>query len=135
MLGEFYRITKPAGLIGIIDLQGNETPRFDRLLHVLEMLHDPTHVRSYTANYWRGLIQNGGCEIVTMETGLSEKPGGITVRRWCQIAKSGPVAEAAINEVLRWAAPEALQSLGIEERDGEFFYPVRSCLIVALKRA
>jgi hypothetical protein len=52
-----------------------------------------------------------------------------------KIGQSGTNAEKAINEVLEWADPEALKALGIEKRDAQFFYPVRSCLILACKKA
>ena len=106
--------------IGIIDLQGCENARCDTILHVLEMLHDPTHVRAYPASQWHEILSNSGLKIEHLENGLSEKPGGITIQRWCEIARSGPVAEAAIDEFLRICDSCELAQLGIECRADDY---------------
>jgi len=125
------RMTKKGGIVGIIDLQGCENARCDTILHVLEMLHDPTHVRAYTASQWHEILSNSGLKIEHLENELSEKPGGITIQRWCEIARSGTVAEAAIDEFLRICDSSELAQLGIECREGIFYYPVRSLLALA----
>jgi ubiquinone/menaquinone biosynthesis C-methylase UbiE len=50
---EMTRLAKPDGRVAVIDLEGNEDPCLDDLNHELEVLHDPSHVRSYTAARWR----------------------------------------------------------------------------------
>ena len=133
-IAQMTRVTKKGGIVGIIDLQGCENARCDTILHVLEMLHDPTHVRAYTASQWHEILSNSGLKIEHLENGLSEKPGGITIQRWCEIASSGPVAEAAIDEFLRICGSSELAQLGIECREGIFYYPVRSLLALARRK-
>ena len=130
---EMARVTKPGGQVAVIDLVGHDDPEVDELNHVLEVLHDPTHQRSYRAGEWRGFLEQAGLEVVALETG-SERPQGVTVRRWCEVAASGAEAEAAIRARLRAAPPAMLRALDVREQDGELYVTSRSVLALARKR-
>ncbi len=47
-IDEMSRVVKPGGRVAVTDLQGHADPALDALVHQLEVLHDPTHIRSYT---------------------------------------------------------------------------------------
>ena len=51
-VAEMARLTKIGGRVAVIDLEGHENAEIDEFNHKLELLHDPTHVRSYTATSW-----------------------------------------------------------------------------------
>jgi SAM-dependent methyltransferase len=127
---EMARVTKTGGRVAVIDLQGSENKEHDEFNHRLELLHDPTHVRSYTAARWRDIFEGAGLVIDVLESG-SERPAGVPVKRWCEIASSGERAEAEVNRLLREADPEMLSALGIRKQDGEFLMPIRTVLILA----
>jgi hypothetical protein len=97
-------------------MEGNQNAVFDEFNHRLELLHDATHVRSYTAARWRDIFEKAGLVIEALEAGLSERPAGVPVKRWCEIASSGGQAEAEINRLLRDADPAMLSALGIRKR-------------------
>jgi ubiquinone/menaquinone biosynthesis C-methylase UbiE len=130
---EMARVTRFGGFVAVIDLEGNDVPQYDELNHRLELLHDPTHVRSYTANAWRRFYENAGLRLTNLEGGLSERPMGLPVVRWCEIASSGTDAELQINQILNSADQEAKSALGIMEIDGQFLMPIRTVLIVGHK--
>jgi ubiquinone/menaquinone biosynthesis C-methylase UbiE len=132
-LREMTRVTRSGGIVAVIDLQGHEEPKIDDFLHQIELLHDPTHVRSYTATTWTDIFQRAGLTILHMEVGLSERPGGIPIKLWCEIASSGEAAETEINRLLSGADPRVLAELGIYRKDETFFYPVRTVLVIAEK--
>jgi ubiquinone/menaquinone biosynthesis C-methylase UbiE len=132
-VAEMARIARPEGTIGVIDLEGHENPVFDALNHRLEVLHDPTHVRSYTRIEWRQAFVAAGLEVEVLENGHSERPSGVPVHRWCEIASSGPAAEAAIRTELASADPAALDALGIMFDGNDFRMPIRTVLIVGVK--
>jgi hypothetical protein len=93
-------VAKPGGWIDIIDLQGDDDPEVDELNHRLEVLHDPTHGRSYTSytvDTWMRTLEEAGLRIIAVERDVSERPGGVSVERWCEIAASGGAAMAALN--------------------------------------
>jgi ubiquinone/menaquinone biosynthesis C-methylase UbiE len=130
---EMARILAPGGRLVVIDLEGNTDPTVDTFNHRLELLHDPTHVRSYTARSWQRFVEQAGLRIVALERELSERPAGITVKRWCEIASSGAEAERQIVEALSSAPPAYREALGIASNGQNFLIPVRTCLVVALK--
>lgn len=133
-LREMCRVTKLTGCVAVIDLQGSEDAQADAFNHRLEVLHDPTHVRSYTVERWKQAFRQAGLEIVTVEPNLSERPSGVPVKRWCEIASSGQQAEDDINALLAVADPEMLDKLGIRREEATWLLPIRTVLILGRKR-
>ena len=133
-LSEMTRLAKAGGSVAVIDMEGDEDPALDALNHEIEMLHDPTHVRSYTAQRWRELLVASGLKIKACETRFREIPSGLTIRRWCELGNSGADALRAIHNRLARTAPESLERLEItRDGDGEFRIPVRTLLITGRK--
>ncbi|HUA69190.1 MAG TPA: class I SAM-dependent methyltransferase [Candidatus Saccharimonadales bacterium] len=130
---EMARLAKPGRSVAVIDLEGNENPAFDELNHKIEVLHDPSHVRSYTAARWREFFEMNGLTIETLESGQTELPGGLAIRRWCEIGSTPKAAEAKIRARLTAAPGECLAALGIRFANGEFHIPVRTLIVVGRK--
>lgn len=128
---EMARVTRIGGRVSVIDMEGNQNAVFDEFNHRLELLHDSTHVRSYTAARWRDIFEKAGLVIEALEAGLSERPAGVPVKRWCEIASSGGQPEAEINRLLRDADPAMLSALGIREQESAFLMPIRTVLVLA----
>jgi len=126
---EMARLARPGGWVAVIDLEGHPDPDIDAFNHFIEVLHDPTHVRSYTAQRWRELFEGAGLTVEVLEPRQRESVSGVPVKRWCEIASSGVAAEEAIRAALRAAPPHYLEELDIREVDGEFYIPVRTVLI------
>ncbi len=133
-MAEMTRLAKPGGRVAIIDMEGNEEPAIDALNHEIEVLHDPTHVRSYTVAHWRQLFAANGLEIEACENRWWEFPAGLTVGRWCELGNSGAEALQTIRARLAAAPPEWLAELEItQDADGEFRLPVRTLLLLGRK--
>ena len=134
-VAEMVRLTKIGGRLAIIDLEGHENADLDEFNHKLEILHDPTHVRSYTATRWRSIFESSGLKVDVLKDRLSERPQGTTVRRWCEIGSSGTEAEAEIRSSLRKAPNSFLEALNIRRKGEEFLLPIRTLLIVGTRDA
>ena len=133
-MAEMTRLAKPGGYVAVIDMEGDENPALDALNHEIELLHDPTHVRSYTATHWRELFAANALEIVACENRCWEFPAGLTVGRWCELGNSGAEALQTIRNRLAAAPPESLAALEItRDADGEFRLPVRTLLVLGRK--
>ncbi len=130
---ELARLAKPGGWVGVIDLEGDENPALGGLNHEIEVLHDPSHVQSYTATRWREFLESNGLAIEALESKQTELPAGLTVRRWCEIGNTAPDAETKIRALLAAAPMEYLAGLGIRSENGEFRIPVRTLIILGRK--
>jgi ubiquinone/menaquinone biosynthesis C-methylase UbiE len=131
---EMTRLAKPGGYVAIIDMEGDEHPALDALNHDIEVLHDPTHVRSYTVTHWRQLFEQSKLEVVACENRCWEIPGGLTVKRWCELANSGVEALQAIHDRLAATPSDWLSQLEItRDADGGFRIPARTLLILGRK--
>ena len=133
-LREMTRLARVGGHVAVIDMEGDEDADLDELNHDIEVLHDPTHVRSYTARQWREWFADNGLKVAACETRQREFPAGLTVKRWCELGNSGAKALKQIRALLAATPDEVLEELEIV-RDGknEYRIPVRTLLIVGQK--
>jgi len=133
-MAEITSLAKTGGYVAIIDMEGDENPTLDALNHEIEVLHDPTHVRSYTAKYWRELFTTNGLKVEACENRYWEIPDGLSVKRWCELGGSGNEALQAIQDRLAVAPSELLLELEVtRDTDGGFRIPVRTLLILGRK--
>ena len=130
---EMARLAKPGGYVAVIDLEGDEDPALDELNHKIEVLHDPSHVRSYTAPRWREVFESNGLSVQALESKQSELPAGLTVRRWCETGNTPAAAESEIRATLAAAPRGHLAALGIRRENEEFLIPARTLIIVGRK--
>jgi ubiquinone/menaquinone biosynthesis C-methylase UbiE len=133
-VGEMARLAKPGGCVAVIDLEGHAQPALDELNHELEVLHDSSHVRSYTAARWRAFFETHGLLVEALEPRQTELPGGLAVSRWCEIGNTPDEAQQKIRARLAASPPEDLAELGIRNENGEFYIPVRTLIILGTKK-
>lgn len=118
----------------MIDLEGYAVDsHLDAQNHEIEVLHDPTHVRSYLAVEWKSFFEEAGLTVEVLKTNFSEQPGGVSIRRWCEIASSGTEAEHQIRDKLSHMSKQDREALGFLQSADEFYYPVRTVLVIGCK--
>ncbi len=133
-MSEMTRIVKPGGYVAVIDMEGDDDIELDALNHEIEVLHDPTHVRSYNAKHWQELFAANGLHVEACENRCREIPDGLTIKRWCELGDSGAEAFQTIQDRLATVPSEWLSQLEITiDADGSFRIPVRTLLILGKK--
>jgi SAM-dependent methyltransferase len=114
-LKEMRRVVRPAGMLLMIDLMGDESPLVDTHLQAIELLRDPGHVRDYSLSQWRGLLHEAGFELQHE----AFWPTRLEFASWVERMRTPPVAVAAIRALLAGASREVRAGLAVEE-DGSF---------------
>ncbi len=59
-LHEARRVLKPGGLAVFMDVVTPGSPLLDTWLQSLELLRDPSHVRNYSIEQWRAMLESAG---------------------------------------------------------------------------
>jgi ubiquinone/menaquinone biosynthesis C-methylase UbiE len=114
-LRQMRRVVRPGGQLLMIDILGDEIPLVDTHLQAIELLRDPSHVRDYSAQQWRVLLEQGGF-------GLQEEVGWPTrleFGSWVARMRTPPEIVAAIRWLQKGAPKEVWDGLAMEP-DGTF---------------
>lgn len=132
-LFEMTRIAKKGGYIVIVDLVGFENPDHDHFNHQLELLHDPTHVRSYPIKKWETWFREAGLTVKFIAPRVKEAPVGLPLKAWCTIAQTPLENQYQIRKMLTQKDKGWLEELGIQYKDNDFSVPVIVGIIVGEK--
>ncbi|MEZ0095342.1 class I SAM-dependent methyltransferase [Streptacidiphilus sp. EB129] len=132
---EMARLLRPGGRLAVIDLEGHAVPGVEALHQELERLRDPAFRRSHTLVEWIRLLHGAGLNVPMARSRLAESRSGVSVARWCALTGSGTEAAASVRRRLSLASEPQLHALGIRRRGSDYLLPVRTCLVVGVKRA
>jgi len=128
---EWARVLKPGGKLLLVDSTSPEEAEAEALLHEIEVLRDPSHVRNHRISTWTALLTQVGLTVETArEWGLY-----LDIPSWTQRMRTPPDVVATIERLMRTASPETRERLHIEEREGTLGFTLPVALILARKPA
>jgi ubiquinone/menaquinone biosynthesis C-methylase UbiE len=128
---EWARVLKPGGKLLLVDSTSPEEAEAEALLHEIEVLRDPSHVRNHRISAWMAFLNQAGFTVETArEWGLF-----LDIPSWTQRMRTPPDAVATIERLMRAASPDARARLRIEERAGTLGFTLPVALIQARKPA
>lgn len=126
---EWARVLKPGGKLALVDSIGPEEADIDELLHEIETLRDPSHVRNHRFSEWLAFLSEAGFTVlITREWGIF-----LDIPSWTQRMRTPPESVALIEQRMREAFPEARERLGIDEKDGVLAFMLPAAMIVATR--
>lgn len=126
---EWARVLKSGGKLLLVDSTSPEEAEAEALLHEIEVLRDPSHVRNRRISTWTAFLHQTGFTVETArEWGLY-----LDIPSWTQRMRTPPDAVATIERLMRAASPVVRERLRIEERDGTLGFTLPVALILARK--
>lgn len=114
-LREMRRVTRPSGLLLLIDITGAESPLVDTHLQAIELLRDPSHVRDYSSSQWRSMLAAAGFDLHHE----ASWPTRLEFGSWIERMRTPPDVAAVIRTLLVNASAEVRTALAVEP-DGSF---------------
>jgi ubiquinone/menaquinone biosynthesis C-methylase UbiE len=114
-LSEMRRVVKPAGLILVIDLLGDDQPLVDTHLQSIELLRDASHVRDRNVAEWHSLLREAGFTDIEHRTWMTR----LEFAPWVQRMRTPDALISAIRLLQTGAPAEVQRALNIEG-DGSF---------------
>jgi SAM-dependent methyltransferase len=114
-LREMRRVTRPSGLLLLIDITGAESPLVDTHLQAIELLRDPSHVRDYSSSQWRSMLAAAGFDLHHE----ASWPTRLEFGSWIERMRTPPDVAAVIRTLLVSASAEVRTALAVEP-DGSF---------------
>jgi len=126
---EWARVLRPGGKLVLIDSISPEEPESEALLHEIEVLRDPSHVRSQRLSEWIALLNEAGFNVsATREWGID-----LDIPSWTQRMRTPTESVALIERRLHDASPAVREHLRIKEKESVFAFTMPAALIVAVK--
>jgi ubiquinone/menaquinone biosynthesis C-methylase UbiE len=79
---EMARVLGRGGRLGIADGTVPDDPELDAFINRLDLLHDPTTVRNYSASEWRGFYEAAGLRVDSVEEEAFDLAEGRLLSEW-----------------------------------------------------
>ncbi len=131
---EWARVLKPGGRCVVTDLQGYEDPDLQAFVHGIEVLHDPSHVRTLSLPEWRALLSAAGLEGIRVEGGFVETEEGMSLADWCRRSRTPQQDQAEIRRRMLDAPPAWRDFLGVREEGADLRFQIWKLVASAVRR-
>jgi ubiquinone/menaquinone biosynthesis C-methylase UbiE len=132
-VGEMARVLKPGGQFVIVDTTVPEDRELDDQINTLDLIRDPSHIRSYSKLEWRALAENAGLRVVSVEHGYYDEGGKMDFEVWTRRIGTAPGGVAMLERMLRNARPELVEILQIEYSGPKIFFTLPIITLIAEK--
>lgn len=124
---EMARVTKPGGMVLVVDSVVPEDPDLDAFLNHVEVLRDPSHVRSRTETEWRQLFEDNHLTLIAAERYPHTHDYADWVARAMVPAEEQPALEAAFLA----ASDAAVEQYQIQRADNHIISYTDEKLLIA----
>jgi ubiquinone/menaquinone biosynthesis C-methylase UbiE len=114
-LREAARVLEPGGTFAVADSMAAGVPLLDTFFQSIELLRDPSHVRSYAAAEWEAALARAGLAV----NATARHRVRLVFKTWVERMRTPPVQVEAIRALQR-AVSESVTRYFATEPDGSF---------------
>jgi ubiquinone/menaquinone biosynthesis C-methylase UbiE len=111
---EMARVLRPEGRLVVIDSVAPADPALDAFQNEIERRRDPTHVRNYTEQEWRDLLQAAGLAVSHVE----QRRFTIDFAPWTARSDMAAEARASLERDMLAAPPAIRAYFAITQQEG-----------------
>lgn len=114
-LSEIARVLKPGGTVLLADLAAPTDPKADTFLQAIEMLRDPSHIKSRSPDEWKRLMADARLRVKSVDSGRLR----MEYRSWLERMNTPALHDDAIISLQKVATRDMRTYFEITE-DGDF---------------
>lgn len=114
-LAGMRRVLKPGGLAIVMDSYGPEAPLHDTFLQSIELLRDPSHIRSYSIDEWMAALRRAKFRPMAPVTSRMK----LDFKTWIRRIGTPEIQVQAIRALQTQMPRDVLEHFAVE-RDGSF---------------
>ncbi len=130
---EMARIVKPGGRVVVVDTTVPEDPTLDREINYIEKQRDPSHVRNYSPNQWRAMLEEAGLKIEHIGVDYYTEQGRMNLATWTARMRTPAEVVAELDGLFRNASPALQQALDIHVNGDQIEFLLPKVTIGATK--
>ena len=132
-VSQMARVLKPGGKLIIQDTTVPEDPELDRQINEIEILRDPSHVRSYSPSEWRNLLTQAGLTIVDEEANYYDEGDKMDFGAWTRRIGTSAENVVILQQLFRSASPALTEALKIESDQTKIGFALPRITLIAQK--
>ena len=129
-LSEIFRVCKPGGRVGVIDIVSPDEPALAVSYNRIERLRDPSHTTALTETELKQLVERSGFEV----EGTASRESSSSADDWLDLsATPDDVRRAVVHELRQEADGGPPTGMRAYLDDGRLMFKQRSVVVVAVK--
>lgn len=133
-LRESARVLQPNGKFLLVDSTAPDDDAVDQLINHLELLRDPSHVRSYRPGEWIDMIEAAGLAVVHQHVGLYADGHRMELTGWMDRIGTPEENREELKGIFFDPVPELVEALKIERVDDVVTFALPEMTVLAVKR-